>query len=61
MARTPPAALDVREQPYGWVMVAVTFLLSVLTFGGLPAVAVFIKPLTLEFGWTRGETSLGYT
>ncbi|MDE0147927.1 MAG: MFS transporter [Rhodospirillaceae bacterium] len=61
MARTPPAALDVREQPYGWIMVAVTFLLSVLTFGGLPAVAVFIKPLTLEFGWTRGETSLGYT
>ena len=61
MARTPPAALDVREQPYGWVMVAVTFLLSILTFGGLPAVAVFIKPLTLEFGWTRGETSLGYT
>ena len=61
MERTRPAALDVREQPYGWVMVAVTFLLSILTFGGLPAVAVFIKPLTLEFGWTRGETSLGYT
>lgn len=61
MTQTRPAALDVREQPYGWVMVAVTFLLSILTFGGLPAVAVFIKPLTLEFGWTRGETSLGYT
>ena len=61
MARTSPAALEVREQPYGWVMVAVTFLLSILTFGGLPAVAVFIKPLTLEFGWTRAETSLGYT
>ena len=61
MTRTRPAALEVREQTYGWVMVAVTFLLSILTFGGLPAVAVFIKPLTLEFGWTRGETSLGYT
>lgn len=61
MARTSPAALEVREQPYGWVMVAVIFLLSVLTFGGLPAVAVFIKPLTLEFGWTRGEASLGYS
>ena len=61
MAQPPLPALQVREQPYGWVMVAVLFLLSVLTFGGLPAVAVFIKPLTLEFGWTRGETSLGYT
>ena len=61
MTHSPPPALAVREQPYGWVMVAVTFLLSVLTFGGLPAVAVFLKPLTLEFGWTRGETSLGYT
>jgi len=61
MAQSPPPALEVREQPYGWVMVAVTFLLSVLTFGGLPAVAVFLKPLALEFGWTRGETSLGYS
>lgn len=61
MTHSPQPALHVREQPYGWVMVAVTFLLSILTFGGLPAVAVFIKPLTLEFGWTRGETSLGYT
>lgn len=61
MAPSPQPALHVRERPYGWVMVAVTFLLSVLTFGGLPAVAVFLKPLALEFGWTRGETSLGYT
>ncbi len=61
MAHSPQPALQVREQPYGWVMVAVTFLLSVLTFGGLPAVAVFLKPLALEFGWTRGEASLGYT
>ena len=61
MARTPPAALEIGEQSYGWIMVAVTFLLSVLTFGGLSAVAVFIKPLTLEFGWTRGDASLGYT
>lgn len=61
MTQTSPTALEIGEQPYGWVMVAVTFLLSILTFGGLPAVAVFIKPLTLEFGWTRGETSLGYS
>lgn len=56
-----PAVLVVQEQRYGWAMVAVTFLLSVLAFGGLPAVAVFIKPLSLEFGWSRAEISLGYT
>jgi len=61
MASPTPPPLTIEERPYGWVMVLVTFLLSVLAFGGLPAVAVFIKPLSIEFGWTRGETSLGYT
>ncbi|MCY4192385.1 MAG: hypothetical protein OXD42_13870 [Rhodospirillaceae bacterium] len=59
-SRSPPP-LEIEERPYGWVMVSVTFLLSVLAFGGLPSVAVFIKPLSVEFGWTRGEASLGYT
>lgn len=56
---SPP--LDIEEHRYGWVMVVVTFLLSGLAFGGLPAIAVFIKPLSLEFGWSRAEISLGYT
>jgi MFS family permease len=46
---------------YGWVMVFVVFMLSGLSFGTLGAISVFLKPLTTEFGWSRGETSLGYT
>jgi len=61
MPQSAPSALEIEEHRYGWVMVFVTFLLSALAFGGLPAVAVFIKPLSLEFGWSRAEISLGYT
>ncbi len=42
-------------------MVAVVFTLSGLSFGALGAISVFLKPLSEEFGWSRGETSLGYT
>jgi len=50
-----------RDLPYGWVMVAVAFTLSALSFGALGAISVFLKPLSMEFGWSRGDTSLGYT
>lgn len=36
-------------------------MLSTLSFGALGAVSVFLKPLAAEFGWGRGDTSLGYT
>ncbi|MBK49441.1 MAG: hypothetical protein CL768_00160 [Chloroflexi bacterium] len=53
-------ALD-RDPNYAWVMVAVVFTLSALSFGTLASISVFLKPLSLEFGWSRGQTSLGYT
>jgi len=56
--------LDVRESAepgYGWVMVAVTFVLTGLAFGGMASVGVFLKPLAAEFGWSRGDISAGYT
>jgi MFS family permease len=37
------------------------FVLSALSFGALASISVFLKPLSAEFGWGRGETSLGYT
>lgn len=49
------------EPAQGWIMVGVAFWLSALSFGGLGSVGVFLKPLASEFGWSRGETSLGYT
>jgi len=50
-----------RDPPYAWVMVAVAFLLTALSFGGLGSVGIFLKPLIAEFGWSRGETAMGYT
>lgn len=50
-----------RDPKYGWVMVAVVFTLSAISFGSLGAISVFLKPLSMEFGWSRGDTSLGYT
>ena len=50
-----------RDQAYGWVMVFVVFLLSALAFGALGSISVFLKPLVTEFGWSRGQTSFGYT
>jgi MFS family permease len=56
-----PATASDRDPAYGWLMVFVVFMLSGLSFGALGAISVFLKPLSLEFGWGRAETSLGYT
>lgn len=50
-----------KDSTYGWLMVFVAFVLSALSFGALASISVFLKPLSAEFGWGRGETSLGYT
>ncbi len=50
-----------KDDPYGWVMVFVGFSLMALSFGGLGAVGVFLKPIAMEFGWSRGSIALGYT
>jgi MFS family permease len=42
-------------------MVAVVFILSSLSFGTLGSISVFLKPLSTEFGWSRGQTAFGYT
>ena len=55
-----PSSLP-RDPLYGWILVAIVFTLSTLSFGALGAVSVFLKPLAAEFGWGRGETAFGYT
>jgi MFS family permease len=51
------AALARRNIHYGWVMVAVTFLTSLISAGTVGAPGVFIVPLQHEFGWTTAEIS----
>ena len=43
---------------YGWVIVATTFLLALVTVGGRSAFGVFVVPMSEEFGWSRSTISL---
>ena len=42
---------------YGWVVVAVAVLLSLVMWGIRSAPSVLIKPLEADFGWSRTEIS----
>ena len=50
-----------REQPYGWVIVAVATTSLALGFGANIVLSVFIKPFEAEFGWPRADISLAYS
>lgn len=51
------AAFARRQVHYGWVMVAVTFLTSLVSAGAVGAPGVFIRPLEQEFGWSTADIS----
>lgn len=42
---------------YGYIVVALAFLITVILGGTLYTFGVFFKPLSDEFGWTRAATS----
>jgi MFS family permease len=48
------------ETRYGWVMVAVTPLFMALGAGALSSISVFLKPVTADLGWPRGDTAFAY-
>ena len=54
---SPAAWARRRGLHYGWVMVAVTFVIVVAANGVRSAPSVLIKPLESDFGWSRGEIS----
>jgi MFS family permease len=49
------------ENPYGWVIVAVSSVCLALGFGAGATVSVFMKPFEQEFGWLRADISMAYT
>lgn len=51
------ARLAKRDIHYGWVMVAVTFLTSLISSASVGAPGVFILPLEKEFGWSTTQIS----
>ncbi len=47
-----------RSRPsYGWVIVAVSFILLIGAFGTQMCFGLFLTPLTEEFGWSRAAVS----
>jgi MFS family permease len=58
----PPSALASRSW-YRWVLVAVAFVAVAVSFGPVIVFTfgIFLKPLSNEFGWSRGEISLAFS
>lgn len=50
-----------KPENYGWVMVAVAATILAMGMGTLFSISVYLKPLSAEFGWARGETALAYS
>ena len=46
---------------YGYILVLAAFFIMVVTWGAIYTFGVFFKPLLIEFGWTRAETSGAYS
>ena len=51
------AALRRRGVHYGWVMVALTFLIMLTTAGAMGLPGALLLPLHGEFGWSLGDIS----
>ena len=49
------------EPRYAWVMAAIGTVLVAMNFGAFGSIPVFLKPVSVEFGWPRGATSFAYT
>jgi len=64
MSETPGAAPPQgRTNPffYGWFVVAILFVVSIIDGGFTYIFSAFLKPLSEEFGWTRAQTSGGFS
>ena len=46
---------------YGYIIIMVSVIVMMLTFGVNYTFGVFFKPLLAEFGWTRASTSAAYS
>jgi MFS family permease len=43
---------------YGYIIVLASFVMVMMNVGMYLTIGVFFKPISLEMGWTRGDTSL---
>jgi MFS family permease len=49
--------LDRRGVHYGWVMMGIVFLTMLISSSALGLPGAFMRPLSLEFGWSTGQIS----
>jgi sugar phosphate permease len=42
---------------YGWYVLAASFVILFVNTGGRASIGVMVKPMTAEFGWSRGAVS----
>ena len=57
MSSALAAALKRHNIHYGWVIVAVTFLTTIVTAAAMSTPGVLIVPLEQEFGWGNEQIS----
>ena len=57
MVSSPSPRLERRHIHYGWVIVAVTFLTTIVTAAAMSTPGVLIVPLEKEFGWDTEQIS----
>jgi len=48
------------ESRYAWLLVIVASVLMGMGAGALISISTFLKPISTDFGWLRGETSFAY-
>jgi MFS family permease len=48
------------ESGYAWLLVIVAAALMGMGAGALISISTFLKPISADFGWLRGETSFAY-
>ena len=52
------AFLQARGVHYGWIVIAITFLIMLATAGAMGASGVILEPLQHEFGWSNADISV---
>ncbi|MFC1907596.1 MFS transporter [Chloroflexota bacterium] len=56
-ADNSPSELGKPKFFYGYVVVGISFLISMTIYGAMYTFTVFLEPLLAEFGWSRAATS----
>ena len=59
--RSHDGMAEAPEPRYAWVMLTIGTVLVALNLGALSSLSVFLKPVSADFGWPRGDTALAYT